>query len=109
MKKTIRICSKEWDLKTNPKGTGAEFNTYYPNGRGSITIGTKWKSKQFQLSLLLHEILEAILTVDQKRFNHRVDTERENYVFVFDHNYMENLPTKILDALISCGVIKIGK
>ena len=109
MRKTIRICSKEWDLQTDPKGTGGIFETYKNTGKGCITIGSKWKEKQFRYSILIHEVLEAILTTDGKRFGRRLYRGDDAYMFVFDHDYLEILPDKILDALVSCGVIKLKK
>jgi len=106
MKKTIRICSREWDLKLDPKMTGGEFNTYYPDGKGTITIGTKWKKPEFRHQVLLHEILEAVLVVDVKRYKVEKNNEETSYLFVFDHEYLEDLAIKLLDALLSCGLIK---
>lgn len=111
MKKTIRICSREWDLKFDPKHTGASFHTYGKpsSGKGVIILGTKWKEKGFKWSILIHEILEAILTTDGKRFERARYQDDMDYRFIFNHDYLEELPFKILDALESCGVINLKK
>ena len=113
-KRTIKICSRDWDFILDSKRSGGEFNTYNENdnGKGYIVLGTKFKDDNFKFRLLLHEIMEAILVVDTKRFTNRMSSiEKENHLFVFDHEYMdtENLCAKITDALLSCNAIKINK
>jgi hypothetical protein len=103
----IEICSKQWILKKNPRTLGAEFSTRGHSGHGVITIGTQWKDKAHQVNMLIHEILEAILVEDYKRYKdsspHGVN---DRYLFVFDHDYLDGLGPKIGAALRSAGVLK---
>ena len=97
----------EWDLKENPRRTGATFETLGKKGRGYMEIGTKWKTEQHRLDVLFHEILEAILVVDNKRFENERNADETDKMFIFDHDYLEALPYKIIDALVSCGEISL--
>ena len=96
------------DKKTN----GGSFATYDNKGNGSITIGTKWRDNEYRFRLLLHEVMESILTADSKRYsNSMYSIDKENHLFSFSHEYLdtENFIAKIVDALKSVNAITINK
>lgn len=103
---TIKICSREWDLVEDKKTDGARFHTHNDTGKGSIQLGSDFSNKTYRFGVLLHEVIEGILTTDLKRYEYRLTTD--NYLFIFDHNYLMSFTDKIIDALISCNAIKIN-
>lgn len=109
MNKTIKICSKEYELKTSKKIHGAYFHTARKkDSRGEIGITSK-ATKEITAGYIIHEVIEAILTEDDKRFyNYTNSSEDPNYVFMFDHDYLCGLVHKILDALLSSGIFKLN-
>lgn len=103
-KKTIRICSREWDfVRMHGKKMDGLLNgsfSYDPTG-GIIEIDTGRRCNREILRTTIHEILESILTVDSCRWAESPD----RIMFCFDHNYLNGLDARILDALISCGMV----
>lgn len=105
--KTIRICSKTYNLKFNKKSGGAKFSTIAKTGRGEIILGTKHGLEK-QATNLIHESLESILVEDNKRFYGYTNSSDEPYlIFIFDHDYLCSLEHKLFDALISSGFFKL--
>lgn len=101
-KKTIRICSREWNLeaKTEKVGTGS-FCIDHGKGSSYIRVATKDRANMDILQTLIHEIIESILTSDGRRWAE----SHSNAVFCFTHDYLSEFDAKILDAMISCGMI----
>lgn len=104
-KSTIRICSRTFDLCFDPNREGGEFTSSFNGGRGRMIVGTKIKSLDHVVTVLVHEILEAILAIDGKRF---VDKAATNMLFTFDHNYLGELGYKVVDALKSSKCFEIN-
>ncbi len=103
----IRICSEEWDLLADPTDGGGECHWYPKNSPSSyVTIGTECPDPNRWLSVLVHEILESILMVDEKRF---LDEDHANHRFLFDHEYLRAMPRAFIDALLSSGFFTINK
>ena len=110
MNKTVRICSEEWDLRSNKNLAGGEASMHPENDNSHLVVGLNNPSKHYRASVLMHEIIESILMLDNKRWDMAIGTEGQtDYLFIFDHDYLDTLPTKILDALISSGVFSIKK
>lgn len=109
IQKKVRICSREWILESDPrrKNGGAEFNTYGKDGLGHIKIGTFRQNKRYILEVIMHEVIESILSYDEKRWKESKDNGK--ILFSFDHNYLEGFCPKLIDALVSCGVIDPNK
>lgn len=114
--KTIRICSKEYDLTFDKKEGGSQFGTIglekpgKEKGRGKMVIGMKHPDPQYVGQSILHETLEAIFTEDDKRHEQWNSKDRNQYMFVFDHDYLTSLLVpRIFDALRSCDFEKYLK
>jgi hypothetical protein len=108
--KTIMINSRGWTLRSHKIGW-SKFCTYDKNGNGLISIcvgrdGAK-RSNRRKLEALIHEILEAILTDDFRRWSDNADASR--CIFCFDHDYLNELESKLLTALVSCGMVDPNK
>lgn len=99
-KRTIRICGREWRFILDPKIPGGHYKTYGNTGQGEMTLGTKWDKGDWPMALLVHEIFEAICTVDNKRWRE----EDDRVIFVFDHEYSMDLAHKMIDSLKSVGI-----
>ena len=108
--RTIKICSREFDLKFHGKDRrGGFFDSHQGEdgcGRGLISIAAAYGIED-KMDVLIHEILEAIMATDGKRFYPRWSADDDNPLFVFDHNYLCGLSTKILDALLTSGFIML--
>jgi len=103
-RKTIRICSREWTLRADKKEAGgAHLSTYGRSGAGEITVGTKGQCRRSIIEALIHEVIEGILTHDNRRWKEGPDSEK--ILFCFDHEYLDYFSQKVTDALISCGLI----
>lgn len=105
---TIRIASREYDLIADPDTHGASFDTMGNTGRGRIIIGTSMNDPAHIATLVLHEILESIMSESGVRY-HDTGSSDTNYLFVFNHNYLHNLVPMLLDALVSCGLVVLPK
>ena len=105
-KRTIRICGREWKFILDPKTPGGLYKTYGNTGQGELHLGTKWDEGDWPMALLLHEIMEAICTVDNKRWRDPEggDVNEDRVIFVFDHAYSMDLAHKIVDSLKSVGI-----
>lgn len=105
--KTIKICSKIYDLRFDKSNGEGSFVTMTKSGKGKITIGTQYGLAD-QAAKVVHESIEAILTEDDKRFyNYTNSHERANFVFIFDHDYLCQLEHKLIDALLTSGFFKL--
>lgn len=108
MSKTVRICGREYKLKfSEPTGGCFYCSGKSGSGDGEIYIG-KYKDISRVAEILLHEIIEAILVEDSKRF---VPTglldDNSNRLFMFTHEYFDMLICKIIDGMKSSGFFKI--
>jgi len=106
--KTIKICGREYNLKSESKHSGGAFETYGDTGKGSIVVGSKFVDNTYRFEVLLHEVIETILTQDKQRWERNAYDSDDVFLFSFDHNYFTTLPDKIIDALLSCNAIKIN-
>ena len=103
-RKTIRICSREWTLRADKKTKGgARFSAYGQSGSGYIVIGTKGQGRRSIIEVLTHEVIEGILTQDHRRW--KESSGNEKMLFCFDHNYLDGFAEKVVDALVSCGLV----
>jgi hypothetical protein len=109
MNKTIRICSDEWDLRVDKNLEGGLVNMNPDNENSYMTIGFANPSKYYRASVLIHEVLESILMYDGKRWENIIGDNRTVYLFSFDHDYLDQLGPKVLDALLSSGALKLDK
>jgi hypothetical protein len=104
LRDTISINGAPWKLKTVENEVGGYFDSSGEGGQGEICIGTEYTSPHAFLRILVHEIVEATLTMDKRRFS----DEDEYLVFIFDHEYLTtSLPTRIIESLVSCGALDV--
>lgn len=95
----IRISSQEWELKINKRQAGGNFDSLPKKGKcGVIIVGSK--SNSFSPGTLVHEVIEATLAMDKKRYT----KDDGDYLFSFDHDYLDDFCKKIADSLKSIGV-----
>ena len=106
----IRICGRSFALisdRQQPDG-GGSFHLCERGGRGAMRIHTGPMKDPGEIwCTLIHETIEAITTEDKKRYEPR--SEDDKRLFVFDHDYLDTMCYKLVDALASCGAIKIPK
>jgi hypothetical protein len=105
----LKICSREYRLRFKKSVGGAHFYCNGPNsyGNGLIEVGD-YPDLPFIGGIIIHEALEAILYEDGKRLCPPVnDGDHSRYVFLFDHDYLDGLQNKILDALLTSGFFKL--
>lgn len=106
-RKTIRICSRTFDLYFDPRRYGGEFTTSRNGGRGALIIGTNQKNLDEVLIVLLHEIIESILAIDGKRYV-APNQDLGRSIFTFNHDYLTEFLYKFLDALKSSKCFKFN-
>lgn len=105
----MKICSREYALRFRKGVEGACFYSNGPktDGDGVIEIGD-YKDVTFVGGVLIHEILEAILYEDCKRFKPPVvGDDHSRYLFCFDHDYLDGLQNKLLDAMLTSGFFRL--
>ena len=105
---SVRICSRTWLLGYDVKMDGAQFTSLNDDGDGEITMGVSLKSPRHILNSLVHEIIEGVLTEDNKRWleNSGHDGSSDNHMFIFDHYYLsDRFVPGIVDAIDSVGII----
>ena len=102
----IRICARDFKLIGDKGLVGGGRACLYPdNGRGQIHVGIGQITDPYEIfETLLHEIMESIMLQDEVEYDPWRDTT-DRRLFCFDHHYFNSLPSKIMDALISCGAI----
>ena len=97
---SVIISGAEWDIKLNPKDGGGYFN----GAKFEIGIGTKHK-KDVPM-ILLHEIIEAIITDRGHRYKIFHETN-EKLLFCFNHAEFENIVRDIALALRDVYAVKV--
>lgn len=105
----MKICSREYALKFRKDMAGGCFYSNGPNseGDGVIEIG-EYRDLGFVCEVVLHEALEAILWEDGRRLCPPcADGDHSRYVFLFDHDYLDGLPAKLIDALLTSGFFRV--
>ena len=105
----MKICSREFKLKFSKKQAGGCFYRFGRKSEGDaeICIG-KYKELHYCAEILCHEIMEAILVEDGKRFScTEYDPCKDRYLFQFSHDYLDGLGPKLLEALLTSGLFKL--
>jgi hypothetical protein len=90
----------------DPKDEGG--SCYWHPGKGLasyICVGVKETPPSQWPETIIHEILESIFIVDNKQLR---DGYRKS-VFHFNHDYLDNLSAKILDAMYSSGIFCLAR
>lgn len=104
----MKICSREYEIRTNKSVGGARFYSWGKNSKGTGLIEIGNYDKRTCAELLMHEITEAILVEDGKRF---IETDREKcnerYLFMFTHDYLDTFGPKLLEAITTSGFFEL--
>lgn len=105
----MKICSRKYKLTFDRKQSGGAFwiNGRKSEGKGEICIG-HYRNLRNCAEILCHEMVEAILVEDDKRFcsTGRQDNSARRR-FQFDHDYLDNIGPKLVDALLTSGMFKL--
>jgi hypothetical protein len=102
----MKICGRDYKLTFRKSQKGAAFwcNGRKSESRGEICIGN-YKDLRGTAEILCHEIFESIMVEDGKRLCPTgYEESNARYIFHFDHDYLDGLSPKIVDALISSGM-----
>jgi len=107
----MMICSREWELWEDPKKDGASFSHGDPMNRSrrTIVLGTRDNDPRNTAEMLVHEVLEIILSTDEKRYrpNWQQAGDHSRYLFVFDHDYFQGVGPNLLTALLGTGMFEL--
>lgn len=107
-KEEMKICSRKYKLTFDRKQSGGGFWCHgrKSEGRGEICIG-HYKSLRNCAEILCHEVVEAILHEDDKRFSVGREDTNATRQFQFDHDYLNGFGPKLADALLTSGMFKL--
>lgn len=107
----MMICSREWELWEDPKQGGSSFSHGDPMNRRrrTIVLGTIDNDPRYTAEMLIHEVLEIILSTDEKRYrpNWQQAGDHSRYLFVFDHDYFQGVGPNLLTALLASGMFEL--
>jgi hypothetical protein len=105
----VKICSRDYKLTFDRDLDGGCFYSYGKTSEGDaeIIVG-HYKDLRYCAEILLHEITEAILCEDDKRFSCTAfDDDNSRYLFMFPHDYLDTIGPKLLDALLTSGFFSL--
>ncbi len=106
----MKICSRDYKLSFDNK-TGRYAGEFYSSGSkgaGNGEIKVHCGDLRTTAEILCHEIMEAILCEDGKRYcSTSYDYDNSRYLFQFSHDYLDGYGAKLLDALITSGMFKL--
>ena len=104
----VRIHSRTWDLVGITNKYGGCLTTVRETLPGRIMIGLQAEGDPIRIvRALIHEILEGILLMNDKRFPN--PSNEHNFMFMFDHDFLEDFCQLIVDSYISCGLIALPR
>jgi hypothetical protein len=75
---------------------------------GYIVVGTQCGDLNHIFEVLFHEIVEATLAVDNRRWKDEGNNANP-LMFVFDHAYLDEFCAKVIDSLVSSGCMELGE
>ncbi len=105
------ISSKEWDLVEQKNREGAWFChcDRKNGGRRTVVLGTKDKDARYHAEILIHEVIEIMLSQDGKRYVGDWVRSRDHsrYFFSFDHDYLDGVGATLLTALLTSGMFEL--
>ena len=108
--KKIVISGEDYFLIFNPNTCESAFTTRGDTHPAAIVIGSKYSSPKDIINDTAHEIMETILSVDNKRWaDEYTNCADEGVLFVFNHGYLKLLMPKFIDALLQTGRIKLDE
>jgi len=105
MKKMIQICGRKFRVVWGDGNIGAQFHTVHPEtGGGVILLGDGPRDEFYQLSNLIHEVLEVVYTFNDIRV---METE-DKIMFVMNHDQFTKACLDITRSLIETGLIQVN-
>ena len=109
--KKIKVGHRDYRMTHRKNEYGGRFWTrgIKSDGVGDIIIGTKeFNDLTHRAGKVFHEVAEAMLCDDYKRFNKPAPSHEEpDYLFVFSHDYLNEFCDKMVASLITTGYFKI--
>lgn len=104
------VGSRRYNIKFDKDSNGGHFDTTGSDGNGLIEVGVENnRTKESILETLTHELVEAILATDNKRWSHFTSTHSSrSHLFIFDHDYIDSFTRQLLTGLETSGAITIN-
>lgn len=92
--KTILICGREHKVIVDKNSGGGWFD----EAKCQIGVGTKYPNEVAEI--ILHEVIEAVLSVRNMRYTkQRADIDNGDYLFCYNHEDFQNSILDIAQAL----------
>lgn len=103
------IAGRPYDITVNKKTSGGEFYCWGKKRKGSGEIFIEnTESLNTLVEILFHEIMEATLTEEYKRYQKTgLSLNNQSLTFLFDHEYFDMLCPKVLSALLDTGFVQL--
>jgi len=102
--KTIQVCGRKFQVAWGKGNLGGQFHTIHTTtGGGLIVLGDEPKDEYYQLTNLIHEVLEIALTVRGARWRE----SDERVVFTLDHDKFTEVCLDLTRGLVETGLIAI--
>ena len=109
--KKIKVGHRDYRLHHDKQHSGGMFWTRGKScdGIGDIYIGVKeFNNLKNRAGKVFHEVAEAMLCDDNKRLSRPAPSHEEpDYMFVFDHDYLNEFCDKMVESLITTGYFRI--
>ena len=106
IKKIIQVCGRKFRIVWGEGNIGAQFHTIHPEtGGGVILLGDGPKDEYYQLSNVIHKLLELVFTINERRFREH----DEKIMFTMDHAQFTACCMDFTRALIETGLIKVNE
>ena len=100
----IHVCGRKFQIGWGPGDMGGQFHTVSPiTGGGLIVVGDGPHDEYYQLATLIHEILEAILAIKERR----IRESDEKIIFVMDHDQYTDAILELTRSLLDTGLIHV--
>ena len=108
----MRIAGRDFQIRySEDDGYAGSLSEHGETGRGIIYLGKNIKDLRHVSGILLHEALEGVLFLCNKRFQDSMtvdDADMTRYIFLFDHDFLIILSDLLQDALLSSGFYKLA-
>lgn len=106
LNKVIPVCGRKFKVFWADGNIGAQFNTIHPQtGGGTILLGKEPKDEYYQLTNVVHEILEIVLTLR----GHRWKEEDDRILFSMNHDDFVDVCLDLSRSLIDTGLIQVNE
>lgn len=104
MPKDIKICGRKFQIAWGKGNIGGQFHTVHPKtGGGLIILGEGPTDEYYQLTNVVHELLEIILTLRNIRYYEADD----KILFSMNHGEFTEVCLALSRALIDANLVKV--